>query len=191
VVVIATAMLVIWPDRAYTCACCANGGEWEERVGATDARELEILSSLRFNQIACRAGIEDPDQFRISLSRTQSRWTISLKNTKGEKGALVLRLPKTMTRSIADLPEGIIVNSPPLMGGSLYKEWRLEGSAWGSGIFSTGNAPGTRFRLILQGRGNLCPSAEDFKAWILQVSRRSVSYTITGRFEQPDIRQEK
>lgn len=189
IMVLAIAMLVIWPSRAYTCACCANGGEWEERTGAMDTSELEILNGLRLSDVAAKAGIEDPDEFRITLSRTQNRWTISVRNTKGAKGALVFHLGKSMTRFIADLPEGIIINSH--MGGSLYKEWRFEGSVWGSGILSTGNVPGTRFRLILQGRGNLCPSADDFKAWILQVSRRDVLYTITGRFEQPAARQSK
>ncbi len=189
VMVIAVAMLVMWPPKAHACACCANGGEWEERTGAMDTWELEIFNSLRLNGMAARVGIEDPDEFRITLSRTQSRWTISFRNTKGAKGALVFHPGKTMTRFIADLPEGIIINSH--MRGSLYKEWRFEGSVWGSGFLSTGNAPGTRFRLILQGRGNLYPSAEDFKAWILQVSRRDVLYTITGRFEQPTSRQSK
>ncbi|HXF40677.1 MAG TPA: hypothetical protein VN687_13250 [Blastocatellia bacterium] len=186
IMVFAISMLVIWPSRAYTCACCANGGEWEERKGAMNMWEVDVLNGLRLNGIAAKAGIEEPDELRITLLRTQNRWTISVRNTKGAKGALVFRLGKSMTRFIADLPEGIIINSH--MGGSLYKEWRFEGSVWGSGILSTGNAPGTRFRLILQGRGNLCPSAEDFKAWILQVSRRDVLYTITGRFEQPDAR---
>src|SRR6185369_8751734 len=109
VMIVALAMLVIWPSRAYTCACCANGGEWEERTGAMDMWELEILNLLKLDHVAARCGNEDPDEFRISLSRTQSRWTISFRNTKGEKGALVLHLAQTMKRFIADLPEGIIV----------------------------------------------------------------------------------
>ena len=55
------------------------------------------------------------------------------------------------------------------MGGGggplLYRELRLEGS-----LTATGALRGTRYRLVLQGRGNNCLNAGDLRAWHLDVS---------------------
>lgn len=108
--------------------------------------------------------------------------TMTFKGERGETGSLTLFLPRTATFFGADLhdyPEG---SAGPI----LYKEWRLEGRVGGSGFFRKGIAPGTRFRLILQGRGNNCLSSSDFKSWRLQVSGPRASYAFYGLFADPE-----
>jgi hypothetical protein len=104
--------------------------------------------------------------------------TLKLKTERGQTGSLVLSLPKTAISFGADLHEG---EGEPV----LYKEWRFEGMVSGSGIFKKGVVRGSKFRLILQGRGNNCVSAEDFKNWRLQITGTRASYAFYGSLNSP------
>lgn len=102
--------------------------------------------------------------------------TLTLKGERGETGSLVLFLPRSATSFGADMhdyPEG---SAGPI----LYKEWRFQGLAGGSGIFKKGIIPGTKFHLILQGRGNNCLSSTDFKNWRLEIEGPRASYAFYG-----------
>ena len=72
-----------------------------------------------------------------------------------------------------DAPEG---SASPI----LYKEWRFTGRASGGGFFKKGIAPGTKFYLILQGRGNYCLSSSDFRNWRLDITGPRASYAFYG-----------
>jgi hypothetical protein len=65
----------------------------------------------------------------------------------------------------------------------LYKEVRLTGKLAGNGIFASGINNDSRYKLILQGRGNHCLSSDDFKHWILEISGPQSSYSFYGSFK--------
>jgi hypothetical protein len=187
--------LTVSPAAASpSCACCAESGDWYERVAKVQDYESAELGRLRFNGAAnlytAAGDMEDYTKglsvnytsFNLSsLINPRRSITLRFKGEKGETGALVLALPKVMTSfgaDMHDMPEG---SAGPI----LYKELRFDGAASGSGFFKKGMAPGTRFRLILQGRGNNCLSAEDFKNWILQVTGPRASYAFYGALAEP------
>ena len=66
------------------------------------------------------------------------------------------------------------------MGAILYKEWRLSGDVKGTGLFERGLTDGGKFKLILQGRGNACDNASDFKHWVLQIEGPQADYAFYG-----------
>jgi hypothetical protein len=176
----------------YFCACCASPGEWsltQERVDDAMLTELGRVSlGARADLFMTEAGtdavrgIADPSE-SYALTHTQSRrrWTLRLRGDGGKTGTLSFDVPRTATRYAVDMREA---GSAGGAGPVLYKEWRLEGPLAGTGVFRQGAGAGTRFRLILQGRGNNCPSAADFKSWTLQVYGARAEYSFYGTVAQ-------
>lgn len=80
-----------------------------------------------------------------------------------------------------------MVDQTPLAGESvgepvLYKEWRFKYNVGsGNGIFQSGIAPKTEYFLVLQGKGNVCTSAEQFESWRLEVTGAKTRYAFFGK----------
>jgi hypothetical protein len=187
---IAIALLLAAPSAgaAPACACCAEPGEWFERTGRLQPFEIEELRGVQFDKTAHTylnaAGFEglkgfplEYDSFNLSsILKPSLALTMTFKAERGETGALTLFLPKVATffgADLHDMPEG---SAGPI----LYKEWRFEGAASGSGVFARGIARGTKFQLVLQGRGNNCLSSSDFKNWRLDIMGARASYAVYG-----------
>ncbi|MFN0087999.1 MAG: hypothetical protein ACKVX9_21575 [Blastocatellia bacterium] len=185
-----------WPSY---CACCADPGVWSLETGKMDNGVMKELNRLKPGGIAAFyvtdawpddiSGVAASDmgesgQLVVSIVREQRNWKFFLKTSKGETGVLVLTIPGTAAFFHADIerhqkPE----NKPPT---TVYKEVRLEGEAVrGTGIFAKGIMPKTKFRLVLQGEGNMCLNAEDFHRWNLRISGPKAAYTIYGFFDKP------
>jgi hypothetical protein len=188
------------PIRASACACCANWGAWYERKQSMDESALQELARLRLSGKAKLFLTDGPDpegvllsspayqDFTISLSRRQSQWVLAVKGTGKDTGSLTLSIPQTAVSFGADLHDGREGGGG---GPLLYKELRLDGTVSGIGFFSKGVIAGTRFRLVLQGRGNNCMAAEDFKSWNLQVFGRRAKFSFYGSFDTPGTESHK
>lgn len=180
-----------WPVKALACACCAEPGVWYERTAPIETYELSEINRLRFDAVATTymdAGGEDSiegvsnvaDAYALSLSKGRGRWVLSFKDKAGRTGTLALAVPGTLTNfgaDIHDTQEGVETQ--------LYKEWRLTGAVTGTGVFKKGSTPRTRYRLVFQGRGNICTSAETFDNWTLQVFGPGAAYSFYGKFKDP------
>lgn len=192
--VIALAMISAIPTRAHLCACCADRGEWSETTSKIFDFEFEELNQLKFSQTTnlyltaafpeglSGLGIKEEEMsedFKIALSRSLNRWTLTFKSNGGQTGALILTLPGQATRFHTDPMDGIGGGGG---GPLLYKEFRLRGQASGTGFFAKGIAGGAKFRLIFHGRGNRCLAAEAFKGWSLNISGPRARYTFYGSF---------
>jgi hypothetical protein len=175
-ILLALLLLSAAPSMASTaCACCADTGDWYERTDRLQAYEI--------GQLEIKGLPVDYQSFSLSdFFNPSHALTLTFKGERGASGSLVLFLPRVATSFGVDMhqyPEG---SSGPI----LYKEWRFEGSVGGSGIFQKGMARGTKFRLILQGQGNNCLSAEDFKNWRLQIKGPRASYAFYGKLSDPE-----
>jgi hypothetical protein len=176
------------PEKTSACACCSNDGQWFEYKKKLDSVDLEELNGAKFAAKSRLYETEAEDEgvaltssdFTLKLSRAQSKWTLALQGAEGEKGSLILNLPPTATYFGSDPRDGKASVAGPL----LYKELRMEGRVSGTGVFAKGLKPGSRFRLVLQGRGNVCMMAEDFNNWILQVYGRQVRFGFYGSFDK-------
>jgi hypothetical protein len=181
------------PAATFSCACCAESGEWYERTGRMEDYEVAELRNVEFDRTASTyltpAGFDNVkglsleyDSFNLSsLLRPSLALTLSFKGAKGETGSLVLSLPKVATLFGADLHDAPEGSAGPI----LYKEWRFKGTVAGSGFFRKGMAPGTKFQLILQGRGNNCLSSSDFRNWRLDIKGPRASYAFYGSMKNP------
>lgn len=178
------------PEKTSACACCANEGEWYERKQRLESHEVEVLKSLKFSAQASLYEMSElpgiPESFldsalTLSLTRQPSRWIFLLKGGKGEKGTLICNLPTIATTFGADLHDE---QKPSGVGPVLYKELRLEGKVSGTGVFAKAMKPETRFRLVLQGRGNNCLMAEDFRNWNLRIYDRQADLTFYGAMQK-------
>jgi hypothetical protein len=181
------------PSVAFACACCAEPGEWYEHTAKIQSYEIEELRRVEFAKTASTyldaQGFEglkglplEYSSFNLStVLSPRLSLTLSFKGERGESGALVLSLPRVATSFAADLHDAPEGSAGPI----LYKEWRFKGAASGSGFFKKGIAPGTKFILILQGRGNNCLSSTDFKNWRLDITGPRASYAFYGALGNP------
>jgi hypothetical protein len=176
------------PLKAAACACCAEPGTWFQRTVKNDAvlRDIknELLNNLFSNAAGFGKGIApEPasEIFKLKLQtpRNLATW-LAFADERGNAGKLMFNGNQMNTPTIfaADLREAIETN--PTV--TLYKELRYEGIVTGDGIFARGLAPAARYRLIFQGRGNMCHNASDFKTWILQVNGAKADFAFYGSF---------
>jgi hypothetical protein len=180
------------------CACCADPGVWRIETHKIEDYEMKELNRLTLDGVAAFysteawpddvSGVSAPSDdlahgLVISIVRGQQNWKLFFKTSKGEKGALILTIPGAATFFNADIEDVPKPERHKTVG--LYKEIRLEGEVRGTGVFAKGMAPKTKYRLVLQGRGNWCMSAETFYRWNLRVSGPQAKYTIYGYFAEP------
>ncbi len=160
---LAAALFLLWPvARASACACCSEPGIWYERTDAVSSYELSEINRLRFDALAHTymteagedglEGIRNPsEEYSMTLVKRQRRWELRFKDKQGHTGTLAFNVPASLVEFAADIHD----NQESAGGGPLlYKEWRLTGAVTGTGIFSKGSTPQTKFRLVFQGRGN-------------------------------------
>ncbi|MDX6692725.1 MAG: hypothetical protein QOF02_328 [Blastocatellia bacterium] len=184
-------VLALWPARVNACACCTEPGAWYERTDPISSYELSEISRLRFDAMAhtfteagegSTTGLSNPaDEYSISLSKRARRWELKFRDKQGRTGVLTFSVPASMVNFGADINDGQQSSGG---GPSLYKEWRLTGAVTGTGIFRS-SAPQTKFRLILQGRGNNCTDADTFDNWKLQIFGPRASYSFYGKLADP------
>jgi len=190
----ASALLLLLPAPAWTCACCSSEGGYYVGSGRPSEYELSIVRQIRFGRTArlysTEAGPEESAKglahvagsYALGGSLVGGVWKLSFRDGN-QAGTLSLPLPARMTRYAADIHDG---QTSPGGGPLLYKEWRFEGPVSGAGFFRAGIVAPTKYLLVLQGRGNGCQNAEDFKHWRLQISGRKAEYAFYGELADPE-----
>jgi hypothetical protein len=181
------------PSTPFMCACCAESGEWFERTARLQDYEIAELRNVEFGRTAkiyLTAAEYDSvkglsleyESFQLTgLLKPSLTLTLTFKGERGETGSLVLPLPKVATQFGADLHDAPEGSAGPI----LYKEWRFAGVPTGSGFFRAGITRGTKFHLILQGRGNNCLSSTDFSNWRLDIEGPRADYAFYGSLKNP------
>jgi len=185
------ALLSIPPRAAQACACCSDPGERTESTKKLEGYEKEVLEKVRFartTRLLLRGvglggvrGIPEPQEtYTLTVARDGDAWTFQLEDAHKHRGTL--RFAPTAVTSFFVDPQ-----DPSRKGEVvLYKEWRLEGPVTRTGIFAPadgGAAPAVR--LVLQGNGNSCTEAAQFRAYSLTVSGPAEQYTFYGPLAPP------
>jgi hypothetical protein len=171
VAVLALLLPLLTAGSASACACCADPGTWYEARTPFGAPERGLLAQLRFTTARTRATPEGSPvrTFRITTTLSGRTWQWRL----GGGTTLTFRLPTSAITFAADIHDGKVGGGG---GPLLYKELRLIGP-----LTATGALHGRRYRLVLQGRGNNCPNAADFRSFYLDVSGGR-QYALYGTF---------
>ena len=189
----ALACLLLMPGRAWACACCSNEGDYHIAFDKPSAYERTLLGQVRFGGTAqlylTEAEMEESarglahraERYALRGSLVGGVWRLVFRDG-AKTGTLNLPLPARMLSYTADIHDG---QKSPGGGPLLYKEWRFEGQAGGTGIFQAGIVGPTKYLLVLQGRGNACQNAEDFTHWRLQVTGRKADYAFYGELARP------
>jgi hypothetical protein len=187
------ACLLLSPASVWACACCSNAGDYYVGSARPSEHELSLLREMRFGGTAnlflteadmeeSARGVATPsEKYVLSGSLGGRVWRLTFRD--GNKtGTLSLPLPARMTSYVVDIHDGqTSAGGGPL----LYKEWRFEGPATGTGIFKPGTAAPAKYTLVLQGRGNSCANAADFTHWRLRIDGRRAAYAFYGELGQP------
>ena len=190
----ALALVLLSAGRAWACACCSNEGDYYVSSGRPSEYELSIVRQIRFGRTArlylTEADAEESakglahraETYALVGSLVGGVWKLTFREGK-QTGTLSLPLPPRMTSYTADIRDG---QTSPGGGPLLYKEWRFEGRVSGTGFFRAGVVAPTKYLLVLQGRGNGCQDAGDFKHWRLQISGRKAEYAFYGELADPE-----
>jgi hypothetical protein len=200
------AFVLLSPTATFACACCAEKGTYRIRTAKPTEYETELLKSMRFGNAAelfmTEAGFDiikglksiEKDYDSMDFSRVEEffsltnsfaakTWRFNFKTATGKTGALVLPMPAQMLSFTADIHDGETSGGG---GPLLYKEWRFKGNVQsGVGFFGASIARPTTYFLVLQGRGNGCDNAEDFKNWRLEITGKNADYAFFGKMSDP------
>ena len=164
------AAVLVGAGNAYACACCAEKSTWYERAAGLASFEKAELARLRFAPKAF--DVPTPEgrngSYTVTGSFKGATWRIALSGLP----TLTFAAPRRATTFAADVHDGKRGGGG---GPLLYKELRLTGG---------GSGPGTRYQLILQGRGNNCLAAEDFTHWRLEVTGGAKKLAVWGTFQK-------
>lgn len=180
----------VFSSEALACACCAERGQYSIRTLKPTALELDELKRIELAtaNLFMTAG-EDiikgisplGDKFSPSGSLQSGVWKFNIKDDNGKAGTLNLTKPVSMVAFAADIHDGDGTSEVVL-----YKEWRFKYRVQsGTGIFQSGIAPATEYFLVLQGRGNNCTQAEDFRNWRLEITGKKANYAFFGELKSP------
>jgi hypothetical protein len=163
--------------RAVACACCGNAGDWSERTGKLEAFQVKELERVRFGparEVPSPAGGVLPNRaFPVTATLIGKLWKLALAGA----GTVTLRLPATATSFAVDLRDGKTGGGG---GPLLYTELRLRGS-----MTATGSLHGTRYRLILMGRGSNCLNADALRHFRLELRGGATPVALYGDLRRP------
>ena len=186
-------VVLLSAGRAWACACCSSEGSYYVSTGRPSEYERGLVRQIRFGRTArlytTEADLEESakglahraEGYSVAGSLVGGVWKLTFRDGN-QTGTLSLPLPARMTNYTADIHDG---QTSPGGGPLLYKEWRFEGQVSGTGIFKAGIVGPTKYLLVLQGRGNGCQDALDFKHWRLRVIGRKAAYAFYGELADP------
>ena len=144
---VAIVTLLLLPCRVWACACCAHPGEYQIEFVKPDGYELGEMKRIRFGtkadlwtgeadpEVAAKGLAHPVDTYSLSGSLVGNVWKLTFRNGD-ESGTLDLPLPPKMLRFAADIHGELA--KPGYPEPLLYKEWRFEGEANGTGVFKAG-----------------------------------------------------
>jgi len=178
--------VLVFPTDALACACCAERGTYSISTRKPSAQDLDELKKIQFKTTSLYQTAAYPENIKgisplgenysLSGSLQSNLWKLNVKDEAGKSGTLNLTKPLSMVAYMADIHDGNGTSEVVL-----YKEWRFKYRVQsGTGIFQTGIAPATEYFLVLQGRGNNCTQAEDFKNWRLEITGKRANYAFFG-----------
>lgn len=186
------ATLLLLPDRALACACCAEPGEYRISFDRTSEYELGVLQRMRFGPTAhlftTAADLEEDGKGLLDPSESYSltglligrQWKLNFRDGN-KNGTLSFSVPAKLLSYRADIEPKAGSVDP-----TLYKEWRMEGRVNGTGLFRAGIVGPTKYFLVFQGRGNNCNDESDFTHWRLEITGKRARYAFYGELVAPN-----
>lgn len=180
------AVLLLLPAELLACACCAERGHYRLSYSSPDEYAMNIIKQLNFSNpelymtAAGEEGVEGlkaiAESYKANGMLTNNSWKFNFTDSENRTGTLNLPLPDKMVQYEVDIHDGgdSGAGSP-----NLYKEWRFKAVVKDkTGIFQNPNK--VEYFLVLQGRGNACTMAEDFKNWRLEITGKNTEYAFFG-----------
>ncbi|MCB1023903.1 MAG: hypothetical protein KDB79_05925 [Acidobacteria bacterium] len=181
-------LILLTPLDSFACACCADPGFYKIAVKSPGSYEMDELKRLKFRDASVYADAGFPDtvkgidpleeNYKVTATLNSDEWNFSFKDKNGKEGTLKLKMPKTFVDFAVDTRSGEKGGAGSVV---LYKEWRFKYKVGeGTGIFQKGTKGKPEYFLVLQGKGNVCNSAEDYTHWRLEVTGKNAAFAFFG-----------
>lgn len=192
---------LVFSVKGFACACCADAGTYSILTKKPDSYLLGVFKEMKFAKDATLftsdAGVEpinvkglpkdyNDDNYQAGFDNLNleggflaQKWTLKFTDYKGRNGSLILPLPTQMLKFAVDLePQKNTPNT------TLYKEFRFQGIAKGTGFLQPSITSNTKYFLVFRGKGNACDNAQDFNYWRLEITGTKANYGFWGKLEQ-------
>lgn len=111
---------------------------------------------------------------------TGDRLLLTATDPSNAIGTISFALPRRLYNLAFDPQRGPQRGPVRLNGPLLQREWRIDGDATLTGIFAA-KRKRAKAQLILQGEGNRCVNASDFKSWSLSLEAPGVAVKLLGK----------
>lgn len=188
-----SAATVVFSSAAFAtpfCACCAEQGHYSISTRKPDQYILDELKRLKLESPKLYTDAGYPEtikginplggSFTGNGSLSGNLWRFVFKDDQAKSGTLNLAKPISMVEYMVD--QEPLTEFEPARMVTLYKELRFKYRVTsGDGIFRSGIAPKTEYFLVLQGKGNVCTSADQFESWRLEVTGTKAQYAFFGK----------
>ena len=187
-VIAVASILCVTPRGALAAACDTHEGQRTTSIEKLDQGRQKELGKLRFSPNAnlyvgagnasSVQGIANPSPgYAVVVTQQDDNLQFAFHDKSNHYGTLTLLKPDSIFIFEVDPRDPQRGRSPI----RLYKEWRVTASVDGKGIFSDSISPTEQLTLIVQGRGNGCTTAADFKAWTLVMQGPTANYQFFGQ----------
>ena len=170
----------------HACACCADEGMWYRAKVRRGGEEPQMMKewAQSVTKASLMVGNADLSEFgQISPTASSSVFGVLSKTVSGRR--TVVEFTDSVSGAVGGLGLTGSVDGLPIQfmadirdgregeGGGvlLYKELIFEGTAKGTGFFAKGIPAGSKFTLVLQGRGNGCHDKSVYRHWTLRMGR--------------------
>jgi hypothetical protein len=176
------------PSSTNAATCDTHEGQRTAGIEKLDQTRQKELGRLRFSPNAnlyvgagnasSVQGIANPStSYAVVVTQQDDNLQFAFHDKSGHYGTLTLLKPDSIFIFEVDPRDPQHGHAPV----KLYKEWRVTASVDAKGIFSDSAAPTEQLTLIVQGRGNGCTTADDFKAWTLVMQGPTANYQFFGQ----------
>ena len=181
-------MGVMQINEAVACACCSDPGDRIEGNEPLANYTRDVLLDVRLAPTAklyADAGFPDSVKglrkpqdgaYRVTWNTADNRLLLAATDPSQAIGTISFPWPRRLFNLAFDPRKG----PERLIGPVLHREWRLDGDATLTGIFAAKHKR-AKAQLILQGEGNRCVNASDFKTWSLSLKGRDVAVKLLGK----------
>lgn len=189
------AIVLLLQIDVLACACCVDRGFRFEGSQRTDTFSRELLGEIKFaakadlymdaagfdttrglNALKAEFSESENAQMASSVNFSHGRWTFDITSPAGKKGSIAFAAPASFGRFMVDTFDS------PITSVELYKEMRFSGPVVrGTGVFRYAAARGTRFSLVLAGKGNGCEDASQYRNWRLNIKGPNADFTLFGK----------
>ena len=188
-------LLVSLPASALACACCAEKGFYLSKSIELKDFYGEIIDKLApgsatlFTDAAYPENVKglgsESTSFSVGSSFGNGIWALNLMDKTKKTGILNFERPRRAHQLMYD-SDPFSEKNMVVLNKQISLTGRVKSA---SGFLSKGESYDMRYELVLNGKGNVCTEASDFKTFFLKINGLMSDYRFYGKLKMNEGRE--